>query len=114
MTQSKTTNRRIVLNQRPVGEPDENTLRLEEAAVPEAGDGEMLLRTIWLSLDPYMRGRMNDAKSYAEPVKLGEVMTGEVVAEVDQPIRACAANGKVEKGGRQPSPSTLSPTARQR
>ncbi|HHL22417.1 MAG TPA: NADP-dependent oxidoreductase [Aliiroseovarius sp.] len=82
MPQSTDTNRRIVLAQRPQGLPDDNTLRLEQTDIPQPGPGEMLLRTVWLSLDPYMRGRMNDAKSYAEPVKLGEVMTGQVVAEV--------------------------------
>ncbi|MEM7488200.1 MAG: NADP-dependent oxidoreductase [Pseudomonadota bacterium] len=82
MPQSETTNRRIVLAQRPRGAPDDDTLRLETAPVPEAGPGEMLLRTEYLSLDPYMRGRMNDAKSYAKPVEIGEVMTGQVVAEV--------------------------------
>ena len=75
-------NRRIVLAQRPNGLPDDNTLRLEDASVPEPASGEVLLRTMYLSLDPYMRGRMNDAKSYAEPVKIDEVMTGQVVAEV--------------------------------
>lgn len=82
MTQSETTNRRVVLAERPQGLPDDNTLRLEKTDIPTAGAGEMLLRTVYLSLDPYMRGRMNDAKSYAEPVKLGEVMTGQVVAQV--------------------------------
>ena len=83
MSQPSATNRRIVLNARPQGLPDENTLRLEESPIPVAGSGEMLLRTEYLSLDPYMRGRMNDAKSYAEPVKIGEVMTGQVVAVVE-------------------------------
>ena len=82
MPQTADINRRIVLAERPVGMPDENTLRLEEARVAQAGAGQMLLRTLWLSLDPYMRGRMNDAKSYAQPVQIGEVMTGQVVAEV--------------------------------
>jgi alcohol dehydrogenase len=82
MTQTADTNRRIVLAQRPVGAPDADTLRLETSDVPVVGAGEMLLRTEYLSLDPYMRGRMNDAKSYAEPVKIGEEMTGQVVAEV--------------------------------
>lgn len=83
MPQSSEINRRIVLNERPNGMPDENTLRLETSPMPAAGTGEMLLRTEYLSLDPYMRGRMNDAKSYAEPVKVGEVMTGQVVAVVE-------------------------------
>ncbi len=82
MPQTTDINRSVVLAERPQGLPDDNTLRLEENKVPVAGTGEMLLRTAYLSLDPYMRGRMNDAKSYAEPVKIGEVMTGQVVAEV--------------------------------
>ncbi len=82
MPQTPDTNRRWVLAQRPAGLPDEDTLRLEVGPVPVPGPGQMLLRTAYLSLDPYMRGRMNDAKSYAEPVKIGEVMTGQVVAEV--------------------------------
>jgi len=82
MPETSKINRRVVLAERPRGMPDENTLRLEEADILQAGAGEMLLRTVYLSLDPYMRGRMNDAKSYAEPVKIGEVMTGQVVAEV--------------------------------
>jgi len=84
MTQSPDTNRRIVLAQRPKGLPDNNTLRLETVDVPVPESGQMLLRTRYLSIDPYMRGRMNDAKSYAEPVKIGEVMTGQVVAEAVQ------------------------------
>jgi len=82
MPQSSSVNRRIVLANRPNGLPDSNTLRLETAEFPELQSKQMLLRTCYLSLDPYMRGRMNDAKSYAEPVKIGEVMTGQVVAEV--------------------------------
>lgn len=82
MPQTSATNRRIVLAERPHGLPDDKTLRLEETEIKQPGDGEMLLRTRYLSLDPYMRGRMNDAKSYAEPVKIDEVMTGQVVAEV--------------------------------
>ncbi len=82
MPQTADTNRRIVLNERPKGEPDDNTLRLETTDIPTAGAGEMLIRTCYLSLDPYMRGRMNDAKSYAEPVAFCWVLTGQVVLEV--------------------------------
>ena len=82
MPQTSTTNRRIVLAERPKGEPTDQTLRLESVDIPCPGPGQMLLRTLWLSLDPYMRGRMNDAKSYAVPVAIGGVMTGQVVAEV--------------------------------
>ena len=82
MTQNTPTNRQFVLAERPVGEPDSNTLRLETSPVPVAGEGEMLLKNKYLSLDPYMRGRMSDAPSYAEPVAIGEVMVGGTVAEV--------------------------------
>ena len=82
MPQESNSNRRVVLAQRPNGLPDKSTLKLETTVLPQAGPGEMLLRTSYLSLDPYMRGRMNDTKSYAEPVKLGEVMTGQVIAQV--------------------------------
>ena len=82
MTQTTTENRRIVLAKRPAGLPDADTLRLEVSDIPTVSAGTMLLRTAFLSLDPYMRGRMNDAKSYAEPVAIGEVMTGQVVAQV--------------------------------
>jgi NADPH-dependent curcumin reductase len=76
------TARRIVLAARPVGEPKPSDFRTEEFAVPRPGPGQVLLRTQWLSLDPYMRGRMNDAPSYAEPVGLNEVMEGGTVCEV--------------------------------
>ena len=82
MTQTANINRQIVLAERPNGLPDGNTLRMEASVVPTAGTGQMLLRTEFLSLDPYMRGRMNDTKSYAEPTKLNEVMPGQVVARV--------------------------------
>ena len=65
-----------------MGEPKPTDFRLESAPVPEPGPGQVLLRTLWLSLDPYMRGRMSDAKSYAKPVGIGEVMTGGTVGEV--------------------------------
>jgi NADPH-dependent curcumin reductase CurA len=76
------TNRQIVLAARPIGDPKESDFSLVEAPVPEPGPDQMLLRTVWLSLDPYMRGRMSDAKSYAAPLQIGEVMTGGTVSEV--------------------------------
>ncbi|QDU68374.1 NADP-dependent oxidoreductase [Engelhardtia mirabilis] len=82
MSQSKSVNRRFVLAQRPTGEPDNDTLRLETADLPTPAAGQMLLRNEYLSLDPYMRGRMSDAPSYAEPVALGEVMVGGTVSQV--------------------------------
>ena len=78
MSQAK----RIVLAARPVGEPKPSDFRLEEHAIPTPGAGEVLLRTIWLSLDPYMRGRMSDGPSYAQPVPVGGVMEAGTVCEV--------------------------------
>ena len=78
MSQAK----RIVLAARPVGEPKPSDFRLEEHAIPTPGAGEVLLRTIWLSLAPYMRGRMSDGPSYAQPVPVGGVMEAGTVCEV--------------------------------
>lgn len=82
MTQSDTVNRKFVLAERPVGEPTDKTLRLETENLPVAGAGQMLLRNEYLSLDPYMRGRMSDAPSYAAPVEIGGTMVGGTVAQV--------------------------------
>jgi len=76
------TARRIVLASRPVGEPKPSDFRLEEFPVPQPGPGQMLLKTKWLSLDPYMRGRMSDAPSYAKPVGIDEVMEAGTVSAV--------------------------------
>ena len=76
------TARRILLASRPVGEPKPEDFRLEEFPIPAPGPGEILLRTRFLSLDPYMRGRMSDAPSYAVPVAIGQVMEGGTVSEV--------------------------------
>src|SRR5215813_9299994 len=75
-------NRQILLASRPHGEPTPDNLKLVETEIPEPGPGQMLLRTIYLSLDPYMRGRMNAGPSYARPVEVGEVMEGRSVCEV--------------------------------
>jgi NADPH-dependent curcumin reductase CurA len=77
-----TQNTRILLASRPHGEPTHDNFEVETAPVPQPAEGEVLLRTIYLSLDPYMRGRMNDAKSYAAPVEVGSVMEGGTIAEV--------------------------------
>ena len=76
------TNRRIVLASRPEAYPEPRHFRLEEVAIPQPREGEALVRTIWLSLDPYMRGRMREGPSYAAPVEVGGVMTGGVVGRV--------------------------------
>jgi len=75
-------NVKITLASRPSGAPVPDNFRLERAAAPEPGEGELLLQILYLSLDPYMRGRMDDAKSYSAPVALGGVMEGGTVARV--------------------------------
>ena len=75
-------NRQIQLAARPEGAPVDSDFKLVEAPIPEAGDGEVQCRTLYLSLDPYMRGRMNAAKSYAKAVEIGEVMEGGAVSQV--------------------------------
>jgi len=67
----------MVMAKRPVGEPGDECFRLEVADVPALQPGQILIKVLWLSLDPYMRGRMNDVKSYAKPLEVGDVMTGE-------------------------------------
>ena len=79
---TETQNRRILLASRPNGEPTLENFKLDTAPVPAPGDGEVLTKTLWLSLDPYMRGRMNAGKSYAKPVEVGDAMEGGTVGEV--------------------------------
>ncbi|AJJ62634.1 NADP-dependent oxidoreductase [Yersinia aldovae] len=83
MPQDKTTNRRILLASRPHGTPSCENFTLDSQPIPQPDAGQILLRTRYLSLDPYMRGRMSDAPSYAAPVEIGEVMVGAVVARVE-------------------------------
>ena len=82
MPQSPHSNRRIVLAARPHGAPTPQDFHLEETPVPTPAEGQVLLRTMYLSLDPYMRGRMSDRPSYAPPLELGEVMVGGTVSRV--------------------------------
>ena len=82
MSQSTTVNRRIVLNARPVGAPTAEDFRIERGPVPQPDPGQVLLRTLYLSLDPYMRGRMSDAPSYAPPLAIGDLMVGGTVSRV--------------------------------
>lgn len=84
MAQSGDSNRQFKLASRPTGAPTPENFALEKAAVPKIGAGELLLRTVFLSLDPYMRGRMSDAKSYAEPVAIGATMVGGTVSRVQE------------------------------
>ena len=78
-----TINRQIVLNSRPIGAPTLADFRLVESAIPVPAADEVLLRTMYLSLDPYMRGRMSDTPSYAPPVELNAAMVGGTVARVE-------------------------------
>lgn len=77
-----TIRRSVVLKRRPKGSPQMEDFAVVEEPIPVPGPGEVLTRTIWLSIDPYQRGRLSDRKSYAAPVQIGEVMTGESVGEV--------------------------------
>ncbi|MEH2436338.1 MAG: NADP-dependent oxidoreductase [Nostoc sp.] len=75
-------NKQIILKSRPVGEPKERDFALVETPIPEPGEGEILSRTIYLSLDPYMRGRISESKSYAASVELDSVIVGGTVSQV--------------------------------
>ena len=86
MSDAMTLNQRIVLASRPVGAPTPENFRLEREALPDLAEGQVLLKTLYLSLDPYMRGRMSDAPSYAAPVAIGEVMTGGAVSRVERSL----------------------------
>ena len=86
-------NRRVLLARRPAGWVSEENFRIEDAALPSPAEGEVLVKNLWLSLDPYMRGRMSDAKSYVKGVELGEVMVGQTVGEVVE-----SKNPKLQKG----------------
>lgn len=82
MNATHTANRRILLDTRPKGAPKAENFRLDEREIPTPAPGQVLTQTLYLSLDPYMRGRMSDAPSYAAPVALGEVMVGGTVSRV--------------------------------
>ena len=82
MTQIPPHHQRIVLASRPNGAPTLDDFRLETVPTPEPAEGQVLLRTIYLSLDPYMRGRMSDGPSYAEPVEIDAVMVGSTVGRI--------------------------------
>lgn len=81
---SQTTNTEIHLSNRPVGMPSHKDFKFVESSIPTPEDNEILIRTLYLSVDPYMRGRMNEGKSYIPPFELNEVISGGVVAEVVQ------------------------------
>ena len=94
-----TTNRRIVLASRPDGQVTPAQFRLEDVALPALADGQVLVRNRFLSLDPYMRGAMNDRKSYRQPQALGETMVGGTVGEVVESRHPGFTVGDVVVGG---------------
>ena len=91
-------NQRVVLASRPKGVPRLDNFRLEQVPLPALNDGEVLVKTLYLSLDPYMRMRMNDAASYAEPVQIGGVMYGGTVGRVLASQRKGFAEGDLVSG----------------
>jgi len=92
------TNRQIVLVSRPHGEPTPGNFKLAEAPIPTIGEGQVLLKTKYLSLDPYMRGRMSDAKSYVPPFAIGEPLGGGTVSEVVTSNNPAYAPGEIVLG----------------
>lgn len=92
------TNKQIVLAARPIGFPKDSDFKLIESPIPNAGDGQILVQSIFISVDPYMRGRMNDVKSYAPPVAIGGVMGGGAVGKVIQSNNAAFNEGDIVEG----------------
>src|SRR5258707_268771 len=91
-------NRQIVLSRRPVGMPKPGDFDLVESPLPAPDDGEILTRTLYLSLDPYMRGRISGVKSYAQGVELGQVIVGATVGEVLEAKHPGFAKGDIVQG----------------
>ncbi|MDW8314389.1 MAG: NADP-dependent oxidoreductase [Rhodovarius sp.] len=89
----------VLLRRRPVGAPVEEDFEIVEQPIPRPGEGQVLVRARYLSLDPYMRGRMSDAKSYAKPVEIGAVMEGQTVGEVVESRHPDFAPGEWVLGG---------------
>ncbi len=94
----KLTNRQITLESRPVGMPRETDFRLVETPVPPPDAGELMVQSLYISVDPYMRGRISDAKSYAAPVEIGGVMVGGVVGKVIESQNPRFAVGDIVQG----------------
>jgi len=92
---TSTTNRQVLLKRRPTGRPVADDFEIVSTPLPAVKDGDVLRRTIFLSLDPYMRGRMNDGPSYAPPAALGQVMVGQTVSEVIESRNPAFTKGDV-------------------
>ena len=91
-------NRQITLGSRPVNYPRESDFALLETPIPEPGEGQVLVETLWLSLDPYMRGRMRAAHAYATPMELGQVIVGGVVGRVIRSRTPAFSEGEIVEG----------------
>ncbi|MBN9560577.1 MAG: NADP-dependent oxidoreductase [Alphaproteobacteria bacterium] len=109
---AETVCRSIVLKRRPRGSPRIEDFEAREEPIPEPKPGEVVTRTIWLSIDPYMRGRLSDRKSYAAPVQIGEVMTGESIGEVIASADPGFAVGDVVVGSRGWQTHSVTPAER--
>jgi NADPH-dependent curcumin reductase CurA len=96
----KEINRSVVLQSRPQGTPSFDNFAVVDRPVPEVKEGEVLTRTLWLSIDPYMRGRMDDAQSYAPSVQIGAPMTGETVGQVVESRHPDFVPGQIVLGAR--------------
>jgi NADPH-dependent curcumin reductase CurA len=92
--------RSVVLKSRPKGEPSADNFEIVEDAIPTAADGQVVTRTLWLSIDPYMRGRLREEQTYAVAIQIGEVMTGETVGEVVASADPGFAVGDIVVGAR--------------
>jgi len=99
----------VVLKRRPTGEPTPEHFEIVQAPVPQPGPGQVLTRTIWLSIDPYMRGRLREVQTYAAPIMPGEVMTGETIGEVIASADPGFAPGDIVGGARGWQSHTISP-----
>ncbi len=100
MTQANAICRSVVLKRRPKGEPEAGDFEIIETTIPDPEPGEVVTRTIWLSIDPYMRGRLREEQTYAVAIQIGEVMTGETVGEVIASAAPGFAVGDIVVGSR--------------
>ena len=112
MTHAETIRRFWVLRRRPPGEPSPDDFELREEGIPQPGPGEVLTRTLWLSIDPYMRGRLREQQTYATAVQIGETMTGETVGEVVASAHPGFVAGDIAVGARGWSSHLLTPAER--
>ena len=91
-------NRQVVLAARPVGYPTEEDFQVRDAPMPTLGERQVLVRNLWLSLDPYQRGRMSDAPSYTASTEIGDVMTGGTVGRIVASNSGDFAPGEIVQG----------------